>query len=74
MNGIELRRTLATVRPALPVLLMSADPLVVSRPAMLEGAVCLEKTVRDDTLVKTILSLVAAADGSLAMPAATKAL
>ena len=44
MNGIELRRTLATLRPALPVLLLTADPVLVNRPAALEGATCLEKT------------------------------
>ena len=63
MNGIELRRTLATLRPALPVLLLTADPVLVNRPAALEGATCLEKTVRDGVLVKTILALVASTRG-----------
>ena len=72
MNGIELRRTLATLRPNLPVLLMTADPLMVNRPAMLDGAICLEKTVRDGVLVKTILALVASAGDGTAAPDTTK--
>ena len=72
MNGIELRRTLATLRPALPVLLLTADPVLVNRPAALEGAICLEKTVRDGVLVKTILALVAPIEGGPAVPDTTK--
>ena len=72
MNGIELRRTLATLRPSLPVLLLTADPVLVNRPAALEGATCLEKTVRDGVLVKAILDLVAAADGGPSLPDTTK--
>ena len=72
MNGIELRRTLVTLRPNLPVLLMTADPLMVNRPAMLDGAICLEKTVRDGVLVKTILALVASAGDGTAAPDTTK--
>jgi FixJ family two-component response regulator len=72
MNGIELRRTLATLRPALPVLLLTADPVLVNRPAALEGATCLEKTVRDGVLVKTILALVAPIEGGPAVPDTTK--
>ena len=72
MNGIELRRTLATLRPTLPVLLLTADPVLVNRPAQLEGATCLEKTVRDGVLVKTILALVAPIEGGPAVPGTTK--
>ena len=72
MNGIELRRTLATLRPALPVLLLTADPVLVNRPAALEGAICLEKTVRDGVLVKTILALVAPTENGPAIPDTTK--
>jgi FixJ family two-component response regulator len=72
MNGVELRRTLATLRPTLPVLLMSADPIAVSRPAMLDGAVYLEKTVREDTLVNTILSLIVPVASGPAAPDTTK--
>jgi two-component system response regulator FixJ len=72
MNGIELRRTLATLRPALPVLLLTADPVLVNRPAALQGATCLEKTVRDGVLVKTILDLVAPIEGGPALPDTTK--
>ena len=72
MNGIELRRTLATLRPALPVLLLTADPVLVNRPAALEGAICLEKTVRDGVLVKTILALVAPIESGPAIPGTTK--
>jgi FixJ family two-component response regulator len=72
MNGIELRRTLATLRPALPVLLLTADPVLVNRPAALEGATCLEKTVRDGVLVKTILALVAPIEGGPTVPDTTK--
>ena len=72
MNGIELRRTLATLHPALPVLLLTADPVLVNRPAALEGATCLEKTVRDGVLVKTILSLVAPIQDGPARPDTTK--
>jgi FixJ family two-component response regulator len=72
MNGIELRRMLAGLRPELPVLLLTADPVLVNRPAMLDGATCLEKTVRDGVLVKTILALVAPkADGPVS-PDTTK--
>jgi len=72
MNGIELRRTLATLRPALPVLLLTADPVLVNRPAALEGAVCLEKTVRDGVLVKTILAMVKRVENGPALPDTTK--
>jgi len=72
MNGIELRRTLATLRPALPVLLLTADPVLVNRPAALEGAICLEKTVRDGVLVKTILALIASREGGPAVSDTTK--
>jgi FixJ family two-component response regulator len=72
MNGIELRRTLATLRPALPVLLLTADPVLVNRPAALEGAVCLEKTVRDGVLVKTILAMVKPVENGPALPDTTK--
>jgi FixJ family two-component response regulator len=72
MNGIELRRTLAALRPGLPVLLMTADPLLPNRPAVLEGAVCLEKTVRDGTLVQTILSLISPLAKGPAASATTK--
>ena len=72
MNGVELRRTLATLRPALPVLLLTADPVLVNRPAALEGATCLEKTVRDGVLVKTILALVAPIENGPAVPDTTK--
>ena len=72
MNGLELRRTLATLRPALPVMLLTADPVLVNRPVALEGAICLEKTVRDGVLVKTILALIAPIEDGPAVPDTTK--
>jgi FixJ family two-component response regulator len=72
MNGIELRRTLAALRPALPVLLLTADPVLVTRPAALEGAICLEKTGRDGVLVKAILDLVAPIENGPVVPDTTK--
>jgi two-component system, LuxR family, response regulator FixJ len=60
MNGIELRHRLHEVCPGLPVLLMTADVMLAHRPAMLGGAVCLEKTVRESLLAETIHALVAA--------------
>lgn len=72
MNGIELRRTLASARPSLAVLLLTADPVLVNRPAALEGATCLEKTVRDGVLVNTIHALIAAIDDRPAVSDTTK--
>ena len=54
------------------MLLLTADPVLVNRPATLEGATCLEKTVRDGVLVTTILALVAPIEGGPAVPGTTK--